>query len=109
MLSQTRNMLMVAAHLAKCLLDPLDFFSHVGLHGLSPRHLLVGLLERAVAQGGGVSPRQSASQRLPPPILGSLWSTLGQQEKTQHGKDPKHPEQCFSHRFSLQISLPFPQ
>lgn len=85
MLSQTRSMLMVAAHLAKCLLDPLDCFSHVGLHGLSSSHLLVGLLGESRGpgeMGGRVSPRQSASQRLPPPILGSLWHTLGQQEKT---------------------------
>lgn len=84
MLSQTRNMLVGAAHLAKCLLDPPDFFSHIGLHGLSPSHLLIGLLGESHGpgeMGGRVSPSKSASQRLPPPILGSLWHTLGQQEK----------------------------
>lgn len=60
---EVTSMLMVAAHLAKCLLDPLDFFSHVELHGLNPSHLLLGLLgERHVV---GVSPRQAAPQRIP--------------------------------------------
>lgn len=112
LLSQTCNMLMAAAHLAKCLLDPLDFLSHVGLHGLSPSHLLMGVLgeSRGLREmGGGGEPQASSFPETPAPVLGSLWHTLGQQEKTQHGKDPKHLEQCFSPRFSLRISLPFPQ
>lgn len=105
-------MLMVAAHLAKCLLDLLDFLSHVELHGLNPSHLLVGLLGESSGLGetrGGGEPQASSAPETPAPALGSLWHILDQQEKTQHGKDPSHPEQFFSPRFSLQISLPFPQ
>lgn len=99
-------MLMVAAHLAKCLLDPLDFLSHVELHGLNPSYLPVGLLGET---GIGGEPQASTSPETPTLVRGSLWHILGQQEDTQHGTDPQRPEQCFSPKFSLQISLPFPQ
>lgn len=71
-------MLMVAAHLAKCLLDPLDFLSHVELHGLNPSYLPVGLLGET---GVGVSPREAPPQRLPL-LSGGAYGTSWVSRKT---------------------------
>lgn len=87
-------MLMVAAHLAKCLLDPPDFLWHVGRHGLDPSHLLGELPgeSRGLGEmGGGVSPRRAAPQRLPPlswgasgtPWVSSKRPDMGRTQSTQ--------------------------
>lgn len=76
-------MLIVAAHLAKCLLDPLNFLSHVELHGLSLSHLL-GESHGLGEMGRQGETQASSSPETPTPVLGSLWHILGLQEKTQH-------------------------